>query len=206
VSDAPIVFVVDDDRDVRDSLRLLLESVGLQTEVFADAGSFLRRYAQGLPRTACLVLDVRMPGMSGMTLFEHLVEAGARLPVIVITGHGDIPMAVKATKMGAVDFITKPFNHQALLDLVQNVLRSGHTAADEPVDLQALVTRWDGLTEREREVFHQIVAGKANKVISIDLGISIRTVETHRARIMHKMGARSLVELVLMSVQMKNHT
>jgi FixJ family two-component response regulator len=201
--DTPIAHVVDDDPGVRDSLRMLLESVGIEVMPYATADAFVQEYHPQPHRPACLLLDVRMPGLSGMSLLEQLAQLEAAPPVIVITGHGDIPMAVRAMKLGAVDFISKPFNHQALLDLVQAVMRRGRVPVGPEVGREELITRWRELTPREREVFERIVAGDSNKVIAADFGISIRTVEAHRARIMEKMQARTLVDLVLMSVQLR---
>lgn len=201
---SPVVYVIDDDPDVRESLRLLLESVDLEAEVFGSADAFLTRSRAGLSLPGCLLLDMRMPGMSGMSLLEQLTEEGAQLPTIVITGHGDIPMAVKAMKLGAVDFVTKPYNHQELLDLVQDVLRRENSRPEPRMDPQEAQALWQALTPREQEIFERIVRGESNKVIAYDLDISIRTVETHRARIMQKMNARTLVDLVLMSVELKS--
>jgi FixJ family two-component response regulator len=198
------VYVVDDDADVRDSLRLLLDSVGIEAAAFASADDFLTRADTGRDGPGCLLLDVRMPGMGGIALLEHMRRHKVLLPTIVITGHGDIPMAVRAMKLGALDFISKPYNHQVLLDLVQETLRRTPVqAVVETVTDEELIERWRNLTEREQEVFWGIVRGAANKVIALDLGISIRTVEAHRARIMKKMQVRKLAALVLMSVRLQ---
>jgi FixJ family two-component response regulator len=198
------VYVVDDDADVRDSLRLLLDSVGIEAAAFASADDFLTRADTGRDGPGCLLLDVRMPGMGGIALLEHMRRHKVLLPTIVITGHGDIPMAVRAMKLGAVDFISKPYNHQVLLDLVQETLRRTPVqAVVETVTDEELIERWRNLTEREQEVFRGIVRGAANKVIALDLGISIRTVEAHRARIMKKMQVRKLAALVLLSVRLQ---
>jgi len=204
VSATPLVYVVDDDEDVRDSLRMLLESVGVEVSTFPSADAFLEQVDSVRGRPCCLLLDVRMPGMSGMALLERLERSRLQLPTIIITGHGDIPMAVRAMKLGALDFLSKPFNHQELLDLVQEALR--RPSAPAPPDLLAeedLAERWQSLTAREQEIFWAIVGGAANKVIAYDLGISIRTVEAHRARIMKKMRVRKLADLVLLSVQLQ---
>jgi two-component system, LuxR family, response regulator FixJ len=203
MNDAPLVYVVDDDADVRDSLRMLLDSVNIAVRTFDTADRFLEGYRPQPQSPACLLLDVRMPGMSGMTLLKQLRALDPSLPVVVLTGHGDVPMAVQAMKMGAVDFISKPFNHQTLLDLVQDVLRRRRNPASRVTGAEEAVGRWRSLSPRERDVFERIVAGDSNKVIALDLGISIRTVEAHRARVMEKMKARTLVELVLLSVQLK---
>lgn len=190
------VFVVDDDRAVRDSLALLVDSAGLAVETFASAQEFLDAYTP--ERRGCLITDIRMPGMSGLELQETLVNDDVRIPVIVLTGHGDVPAAVRALKAGAVDFVEKPFNPQALLDLIQQAI-SKDVEVHELATQQAQVAgRVALLTPREREVMNLVVAGKANKVIAIELAISERTVELHRGRIMKKMMARSLAELMRM--------
>ena len=202
-----LVYVVDDDADVRISLSLLLESVGIEVTGFADADSFLQAYRHNPDRPSCLLLDVRMPGLSGMAVLEKFHAEGINLPVIVLTGHGDIPMSVNAMKLGAVDFLTKPFNHQKLLDLVQNVLRDPvlqGQQASTPIDPREARARWETLTPREKEIFQAIVSGSSNKAIGIDLGISTRTVETHRARIMEKLEASTLVDLVLLNLSLRN--
>lgn len=206
MKDNPVVYVVDDDEDVRLSLGMLLRSVGLQVQAYASADAFSAEYRRRpRPRRAqCLLLDVRMPGMSGMALLESLRRDGASIPTVVITGHGDIPMAVKAMKLGAVDFLTKPYNHQQLVDLVQRALRRDSGHGDEEVDPSDAAARWNSLTAREQEIFNRIVSGDANKAIAYDLAISVRTVESHRSRIMQKMGARTLVDLVLLSVALKS--
>ena len=202
-----LVHVVDDDADVRASLSLLLESVGIEVVGYADGDSFLQTYRPTPDRPSCLLLDVRMPGLSGMTVLEKFHAKGTGLPIIVLTGHGDIPMSVNAMKLGAVDFLTKPFNHQKLLDLVQSVLRDpvlqGQQTASG-IDPREARARWDTLTQREKEIFQGIVGGSSNKAIGLDLGISTRTVETHRARIMEKLQARGLVDLVLLNLSLRN--
>lgn len=190
------VFVVDDDQAVRDSLALLVHSVGLQVETFASAGDFLDAYRPDRP--GCLITDIRMPGMSGLELQEQLCADGHHIPVIVLTGFGDVPAAVRALKAGAVDFVEKPFNPQALLDLVQQAIVRDTEIREQAAHEARLAERTALLTPREQEVMELVVAGKANKVVAIDLSISERTVELHRARIMKKMRARSLAELVRM--------
>ncbi len=194
VQQKPIVFVVDDDPAVRDSLRWLIESVGLSVETYESALAFLEAYYPG--RTGCLVLDVRMPGMSGLELQNALASEEIGLPVIVITGHGDVPMAVRAMKKGAVDFIQKPFNDQELLDRIHEALESDAPIRRERAERAEIAVRLAQLTPRELEVMMQVIAGRSNKAIAADLGISGKTVEVHRARIMEKMQAGSLAELV----------
>lgn len=192
------VIVVDDDEAVRTSLRLLLKSVGLPVDTHASAQEFLDRFDPDRP--GCLVLDIRMPGMSGLELQERLNAMHAMVPVVFITGHGDVPMAVEAMQHGAVDFIQKPFRDQDLLDRINQALekdrenRAGLRARD------AIRARIADLTPREKEVLDLVTAGKANKVIAGDLNVSQRTVEIHRARVMEKMGASSLAHLVRMVI------
>ena len=188
------VFVVDDDRAVRESLALLVQSVGLEVETFAGAGEFLDAYRPD--RRGCLITDIRMPGMSGLELQERLTEDGYHIPVIVLTGFGDVPAAVRALKGGAVDFVEKPFNPQALLDLVQQALVRDTELREQAAREADLAERMALLTPREGEIMALVVAGTANKVIAIDLSISERTVELHRGRIMKKMQARSVAELM----------
>jgi FixJ family two-component response regulator len=191
----PTVYVVDDEPTIRDSLAMLLRSVGLQSRTFASAKDFLGGYQRGLP--ACLVADVRMPGMSGLELQEALRATDAALPVIIITGHGDITMAVRAMKAGAADFIEKPFNEQVLIDAVHRALAQQQPAAAQPSASRAeLEARVVTLTPRERDVFLLIAEGRPNKVVATRLGLSTRTVEVHRAKVMEKLQARSLADVV----------
>ncbi len=192
----PTVFIVDDDDEVRDSLEDLVDSVGLKAEIFASAQEFLAAYDP--LRAGCLVLDIRMPGMSGLELQEKLGERQAVLPIIFITGHGDIPMAVKAMRRGAVDFIQKPFRDQDLLDRINSALAQGVGRREDMQEQRAIEERIHSLTRRERQVMEMVVEGKANKVIAIDLGLSQRTVEVHRANVMEKMRAKTLADLVRM--------
>lgn len=194
------VYVVDDDDAVRDSLGMLLRSVDLPVETFDSALAFLDRYRPDI--TGCLVLDIRMPKMSGLELQQKLREQGSRLPVIFITGHGDIPMAVQAIKEGAADFVQKPFRDQDLLDCIHTALAADSQQRDADKLRAELATRFESLTDREREVMLMVVAGKANKVIALDLNLSQRTVEIHRARVMEKMQARSLADLVKMAIDL----
>ncbi|MGR8919523.1 MAG: response regulator transcription factor [Gammaproteobacteria bacterium] len=197
-SEAPpsTVFVVDDDAAVRESLALLIGSMALPVELFESAQDFLARC--DVTRPGCLVLDIRMPGMSGLELQHELVERGIALPVIFITGHGDIAMAVRAMKSGAVDFIEKPFNDQQLLERVNQALELDRVNRASRSEIERISARIELLTPREREVMERIVAGQANKVVAIELGLSERTVEIHRSKVMAKTGARSLAELVSM--------
>lgn len=190
------VFVVDDDEAVRQSLALLIRSMGLVAEVFASAQAFLA--ACDPQRSGCMLLDIRMPGMSGLELQEELQRRAVDLPVIFITGHGDVAMAVRAMKSGAVDFIEKPFNDQQLLDRINHSLEIDRLARNARAEHSNLAARLELLSPREREVMARIVAGQANKVVAIELGLSERTVEIHRAKMMTKTGARSLAELVTM--------
>ncbi|OOZ42268.1 DNA-binding response regulator [Solemya pervernicosa gill symbiont] len=196
MSNEATVFIVDDDEAVRDSLQWLMRSVGLAVETFPSANDFLEGYER--ERSGCLVLDIRMPGMGGLDLQEQLAAEQVRLPVIFITGHGDVPIAVRALKAGAVDFIEKPFKDQALLDSVQRAIALDEEQRHE-TGLQADISaRLKLLTPREREVMEMVVHGSANKVIAIELGVTQKTVEAHRAKVMEKMEARSLSELVRM--------
>lgn len=190
------VFVVDDDQAVRDSLQQLLQAVGLRVQTYASARDFLLAYRPDTP--GCLVLDIRMPGMGGLDLQAQLIEQGVQLPIIFLTGHGDVPAAVRALKAGAMDFLQKPVNSQSLLDLVQQAIRRDGEARVQSAEKSEMVRRLETLTPREREVLDRMVAGKANKVIAVELAISERTVEFHRGKIMKKMCARSLAELVNM--------
>lgn len=190
------VFVVDDDDAVRNSLRLLLKSVGLPTVAFASAREYLDSWHPAQP--GCLVLDVRMPGMSGLELQEELNRRGAIIPVIFISGHGDIPMAVEAIQHGAFDFLQKPFRDQDLIDRVQRALAADQANRQSLAQRDLLRQRYESLTPREQEVMALVTKGKANKVMAGDLDISQRTVEIHRARVMEKMGAQSLAQLVRM--------
>ena len=189
-----IIYLVDDDEALRDSLVWLLESQGFKVEAFASAEAFLRVLRPEF--NGCLLLDVRMPGMSGLELHERLRAHYCTLPVIFITGHGDVPMAVAALKKGAIDFIEKPFNDAELLRLVSQCLVSERESRARRRQDAEVSRRLDQLTQREREVLDLIIVGKLNKQIADVLGISIKTVEVHRARVMEKMAAQSLAELV----------
>jgi len=193
------VFVVDDDEAVRTSLRLLLKSVGLPVETFASAQEFLDQFDPD--RAGCLVLDIRMPGMSGLELQQHLNDRHSIMPVVFITGHGDVPMAVEAMQAGAVDFIQKPFRDQDLIDRINRALEKDREMRSQLRERDEIRRRMSQLTPREREVLELVTQGKANKVIAGDLNVSQRTVEIHRARVMEKMGANSLAHLVRMVIE-----
>ncbi|MCC5793807.1 MAG: response regulator transcription factor [Chromatiales bacterium] len=195
------VFVVDDDQAVRDSLGLLLKSVGINSRLFDSAQALIDAYDPDW--RGCVVLDIRMPGMSGMELQQQLIELHCALPVIFITGHGDVPMAVDAMQKGAFDFIQKPFRDQELLDRINQAINLDAAQRSEEEQQRAVGERYETLTPREREVMECVVRGLANKVIAMDLELSQRTVEIHRARVMEKMHARSLAELVRMSLMIE---
>ena len=192
------VFVVDDDEAMRESLTWLIESVGLNVETFSSADDFLKFYYPGRP--GCLLLDVRMPGMSGLELQGHLQKQQVKVPVIIITGHGDVPMAVRAMKAGAIDFIEKPFNDEQLLESIRNALSIDDTQRDEQAFKAEVASRLAQLTPRESEVMDMVTSGKSNKEIANTLGVSAKTVEAHRAKVMEKMEAGSLAELVRLVV------
>ncbi|MBT7443574.1 MAG: response regulator transcription factor [Methylococcales bacterium] len=192
------VFVVDDDDGMRDSLKYLIESVGHNVETFGSANAFLESSYPG--RSGCLLLDVRMPGMSGLELQERLVNDQIALPIIIITGHGDVPMAVRAMQSGAFDFIEKPFNHQLLLDSIHRALEQDSIQRGEQAERAEVASRLALLTPREHEVMGMVVEGQPNKVIASQLGVSAKTVEAHRAKVMEKMQARSLPQLVRMAI------
>ena len=199
---APTVFVVDDDEGVRNSLRFLLKSVDLTTRALASANEFLETYKPNQP--GCLILDVRMPGMSGLELQQQLNVRGAVIPVIFITGHGDIPMAVEAMQQGAFDFLQKPFRDQDLIDRIQRALERDSRSRAALAQHVKIRERLESLTPREREVMVLMTRGKANKVMAADLGVSQRTVEIHRARVMEKSGAASLAQLVRMVMDVES--
>ena len=195
--DQPTVLVVDDDRSFRESLKDLLNSVGLQVTTFGSAREFLIGPRPSGP--CCLVLDVRLPGKSGIEFQRELNEANARIPIIFLTGHGDIPMSVRAIKAGAVEFLTKPFHEQELLDAVQHALEQDQINRAAEKLLQALRQRFDGLTPRERIVMALVVAGRMNKQIAGEIGTSEVTAKVHRANMMRKMQAASLADLIRMA-------
>jgi two-component system, LuxR family, response regulator FixJ len=196
------VFVVDDDEAVRDSLRWLISSVNLEVETFASAQDFLSAFDP--QRQGCLLLDMRMPGMSGLALLTKLRELGSKIPTIILTGHGDVPMAVRALKTGAIDFLEKPYNDQALLDCIHNALEQSAQIHQLRSEQRKIEMRFASLTPREQEVMTMVVKGLSNKQIGNNLSISIKTVETHRARIMEKMEADSVSHLVRMAVALEH--
>ncbi len=199
----PTIFLVDDDPSIRKSTQLMLESVGLKVETFASAQDFLNVKLQEGP--GCLILDVRMPGISGLDLQEKLVAARTLLPVIFITGHGTVPMSVRAMKAGAVDFLQKPFEEQDLLDAINRALTQQREKRSKRDEVQRLQQRMKALTSRENEVFSLLVTGMANKEIAFKLGTSERTVKAHRAQIMEKMHAGSFADLVRFAEKLKTH-
>jgi FixJ family two-component response regulator len=193
-NDKPLIYLVDDDDAVRDALGMLFRSIGLQHEAYASALEFLERYDH--TRHSCLVADIRMPGLSGLELQQRLNEQRAEVPIIFITGHGDVPMAVTAMKSGAVDFVQKPFRDQDLIDRINKALERDSERRKTRGAQDAIRERIALLTPRESEVMQRVARGQANKVIAMDLGVSQRTVELHRARVMRKLKMRSVAELV----------
>jgi FixJ family two-component response regulator len=197
-----MVFVIDDDESIREALHSLIRSVGLSVATFASAHEFLESNRPDVP--ACLILDVRMPGLSGLDLQRDLSEANIHIPIIFITGHGDIPMSVRAMKAGAVEFLTKPFRDQDLLDAIQQALDRDRRARSQQADSAGLRNRFHSLTPRETEVFELVVKGLLNKQIALQLGTSEITIKLHRRQVMEKMQADSLADLVRMSERLNS--
>jgi FixJ family two-component response regulator len=197
----PIVFVVDDDASVRGAIRKLISSVGLRVEIFGSAHEFLSGNRPDAP--GCLVLDVRLPDVSGLEFQRELAAANIHLPIIFITGHADVPMTVRAMKAGAVEFLTKPFRGQELLDAVQDAIAKDRAARGDRTQRRELLARYDSLTPREKEVMKLVASGLLNKQAGAELGTSELTIKTHRGRVMQKMGAESLADLVKMFERLK---
>ena len=197
---APTVFVVDDDPSVRRAIKRLVGSVGLEVELFESAQEFLRSKRADAP--SCLVLDIRLPGISGLDFQRELAQANIHIPIIFITAHGDIPMTVRAMKAGAVEFLTKPFRDQDLLDAIQIALERDRARRQQEAEIATLRERFESLTPREREVLPLVVSGMLNKQIAAEIGTSETTVKVHRGQLMRKMGADSLADLVRMAERM----
>ncbi len=197
----PTVFIVDDDEQVRKALSLLMESVGLNTESYASAQEYLDRFDVDKP--GCLILDVRMPGISGLDLQARLAAERIHPAIIIITGHGDVPMAVRAVTAGAVDFIEKPFNNQSMLDTVHKAIERDAIQRGESSRIQDIEARYNDLTPREKEVLQFVIEGKRNKNIAAEMNISQSTVEAHRSRVMEKMAAETLSDLMRMALTLK---
>jgi FixJ family two-component response regulator len=198
---APTVFIIDDDRGMRQSIQDLVESVGLHAESFATGGEFLNRKRTNDP--SCLVLDVRLPQMSGLDFQRQLAEAGMQIPIIFVTAHGDVPMSVRALKSGAVEFLTKPFRDQDLLDAIQQALQRDRAERDRQAEIHDLQERYDALTAREQQVMALVVSGMLNKQVASEIGASEATVKIHRGNVMRKMKAGSVVDLVRMADKLK---
>jgi FixJ family two-component response regulator len=197
----PTVFIVDDDRGMRQSIQDLVESVGLRAESFATGGEFLKRKPTNDP--SCLVLDVRLPQISGLDFQRQLAETGMQIPIIFITAHGDIPMSVRALKSGAVEFLTKPFRDQDLLDAIQEALQRDRATQEQQAEIHDLQERYGTLTAREQQVMALVVSGMLNKQIASEIGASEATVKVHRGNVMHKMKAGSVVDLVRIADKLK---
>ena len=198
----PVVYIVDDDEAVRDSLSMLLDSVDIAYISYPSAQEFLQCHPEeSIPSlSGCIVMDIRMPGMSGMECQQRLQALGCKIPIIFVTGHGDVPMAVEAMKRGALEFLQKPFREQELLDCIQRALQENLLVQQVLISAQQITALIESLTQREKEVMRRVIAGQANKVIAIELNLSQRTIEIHRAKVMEKMQAKSLAELVRLVV------
>jgi FixJ family two-component response regulator len=197
----PTVFIIDDDRGMRESIQDLVESVGLRAESFATGGEFLKRKRTNDP--SCLVLDVRLPQISGLDFQRQLAETGMQIPIIFVTAHGDVPMSVRALKSGAVDFLTKPFRDQDLLDTIQQALQRDRAVKKQQAEIHDLQERYGALTPREQQVMALVVSGMLNKQIASEIGASEATVKIHRGNVMRKMRAGSVVDLVRMADKLK---
>lgn len=194
-----IIFIIDDDEDILDGLAMMLTSIGLQSRSFHSGPSFLKAFDEKM--SGCIVLDIRMPKMSGLELQRKLIDRKCLLPIIFITGHGDIPMAVEAMRLGAIDFIRKPFNEQDLIDRINEALELDEKQHDKTLKKQTNESNLNSLSSRERQVFDRVADGIMNKVVAADLGISERTVEVHRSHVMEKLGARTLAQLVRTKIE-----
>ena len=201
ISDQPSVFIIDDEEPIRSALTLLMESVGLKAESFASAQEYLDQFDAS--KSGCIILDVRMPGIGGLDLQARLTAEKIHPPIIIITGHGDVPMAVRAVTAGAVDFIEKPFNNQSMLDSVHRAIELDAVQRGESSRLQDIEAHYNSLTPREKEVLQYVIEGKRNKVIAFDMNISQSTVEAHRSKVMEKMTASTLSDLMRMALSLK---
>ena len=201
MANSPCVYIVDDDQQVRSALKLLMESVGLDVETYASAQEYLEQF--DVNRPGCLMIEVRMPGISGLDLQARLAAEKIHPPIIIITGHGDVPMAVRAVQSGAIDFIEKPFNNQNMLDSVHQALELDSRQRGESSRLQEIEANFQTLTPREKQVLQLVIEGQRNKIIAAELNISQSTVEAHRSRVMEKMQAATLSDLMRMALSLK---
>lgn len=201
MSEEKCIYILDDDSAVRDALSVLVRSVGLNAQEFSSAGQFLSEFDPEIP--GCLITDVYMPEMDGVALQEHLIQLGSQIPIIVMSGHGDIPLAVKMVRKGALDFIEKPFSNHLMLERIQQALALDAVQRSKSINNNRLQQRYATLTPREKEVFEYLISGIANKVIAMKMSVSPRTIETHRANIMHKMNSKSVVSLLQQMTQIR---